>query len=164
MEAGGGAEIRLGAGLVLSPAHRRPERGQQRSADSVALVQPIESEPGDTVTQLVSHSALGTHSCASYWHQTPPWRLGRSICVGLELQKVQQEVVPLASNVGKIGAAQLLGHAPRNRRVELFVESYVAQLAPPTFERWPKMLQHMGDAASAAGQVQIEERAEQCPT
>jgi len=34
------------------------------------------------------------------------WRLGWSICVGLELQKGQQYIVSLAGEMAKIGAAQ----------------------------------------------------------
>src|ERR1700730_5171635 len=100
-EAGAETENHQRAGLVLSPAHRRLERVQKRVANSVALVRPIEPQPSDTVTQLVSHSAFGTHSCASYWHRTSPSRLSQSICVGLELRKGQQYVVPLMHSPNK---------------------------------------------------------------
>src|SRR5258707_1006217 len=45
---------------------------------------------------------------------------------GLESQNGQQHVVPLAGKVGKIGSAQLLSNAARNRFVEVFVEGYGA--------------------------------------
>jgi hypothetical protein len=77
------------------------------------------------------------------------------MCVGFELQKGQQQVVPVVGKVGKISAAQFLGYTSRNCFVELFVEGYVAQVAPPTFHRRSQMLQHMGDAAGAAGQVSV---------
>ena len=67
-------------------------------------------------------------------------RSGSQACNGLELQKGQQHPVPLPGKMGKIGTAQLLGDAPRNRSVELIVKGYIAQVAPPAFDRRPQML------------------------
>jgi hypothetical protein len=49
-------------------------------------------------------------------------RLGSSICVGFQLQKGQQQLVPLTGKVGKVGAGQFLGHPLRNRSAEFFVQ------------------------------------------
>jgi hypothetical protein len=71
------------------------------------------------------------------------------------LQKRQQRVVPTAGKAGKIGAAQFLSYSPGYRFIELFVEGDFAQVAPPALDRRPQLLQHMGNAAAASGQVQI---------
>jgi hypothetical protein len=73
-------------------------------------------------------------------------------------------MVPLVGEMANVGAAKFLGYALGDDSVEFFVESYVAQVVPPTLDRRPQMLQHMGDAAAAPGKVQIEEGTEQCPT
>jgi hypothetical protein len=54
------AENHERAGLVLSPAHRRLERGQKCLAERIALVRPVQPEPSDAVTQFIGNIAFGT--------------------------------------------------------------------------------------------------------
>jgi hypothetical protein len=49
-------------------------------------------------------------------------RLGSSVCVGFELQKGQQQLIPLAGKMGKIDTGQFLVYALRNRPIEFFAQ------------------------------------------
>jgi hypothetical protein len=56
------AENHQRSGFVLSPAHHCLKLGQERLADRVALVRPIESEPSDGVPQFVGNTAFVAQS------------------------------------------------------------------------------------------------------